>query len=167
MGWVLGHELLRTAKSSHVSLTWDVTYPGRDLSARPPTPDPHRRSSRDLPWPLDLALDTRRVRSASPPRRVGPAARRLRRDRASGVEAPCRATRPGAICAVCTPAALLARSRLGGRDESNRASAPDGCSHRDASHTTAAQRGHPTYRVCETLVEVETACVDCYASVEM
>ena len=155
--------------SSHRRLVSPGTLPipaGMSLAPRPPTPDPrppHRSSSRDRPCPLD----TRRVRSASPPRRVGPAARRLRRDRASGVEAPCRATRPGAICAVCTPAALLARSRLGGRDESNRASAPDGCSHRDASHTTAAQRGHPTYRVCETLVEVETACVDCYASVEM
>ena len=129
-------------KSSHVSLIRDVTYPGRDLSGEicpnllaRPTPDPPTRIDalpETVPWPLD----TRRVRSASPPRGVGPAA--------TARQASRRHVEPhGAICVVCTPPALLAaRASEDVRSRSvppHLAGAPIA-----TTHTPQAQPGHPT-----------------------
>ena len=47
-------------------------------------------------------------------------------------------------------------------EEPKRASAPGGCSHRDDPHAAGAARPPD---VCEPLAEVETECVDRYASV--
>ena len=130
-------------KSSHVSLIRDVTYPGRDLSGEicpnllaRPTPDPPTRIDalpETVPWPLD----TRRVRSASPPRGVGPAA--------TARQASRRHAEPhGAICFVCTPPALPRRPCLGTRARSRIAPPHLAGAPIATTHTPQAQRGHPT-----------------------
>ena len=66
------------------------------------------------------------------------------------------------------PIRLAARaSEHESREEPNRASAPGGCPHRDGPHAAGAARPPDVYTFfCEPLAEVETACVDRYASVQ-